>query len=407
MSRDVRRVLLSQALRAFGYGFAAVLLGVSLDQWGWSGTQAGLLLTAVVAGTAVTTLLVGTFGDRFGRRRTYLFLYLALAASGATFGLTDRFWVLSLVALAGALSTEVVESGPFTSVEQAILPSGLSASERPRIFGVYNAIATLAGSAGALAAGGPALLRRAWSDVPADERFFLVLVPIGIVGAMTALSLSEGIEVRQAGKNQGIPLGKSRGNVLRLSALFAMDSLGGGLVVQSFIAYWFRAKFDVSTEVIATLFFAVGILQSVSFMAATRIAERIGLLNTMVFTHLPSNLLLAAIPLAPTLPLAISLLLGRFALSQMDVPARQAYIVSLVAPEERTAAVAYTNSARYLVRPAGPSLAGAGQQLALGLPFMIGGGLKFVYDVLLWSWFRRVPLHPDEAAAAPEEKVKL
>ena len=186
---------------------------------------------------------------------------------------------------------------------------------------------------------------------------------------------------------------------MRLSGLFAIDAFGGGFIVQSFIAYWFSVKFDVSTEVIGAMFFAVGLLQSASFIAATRIADRIGLLNTMVFTHLPSNILLAAIPLAPSLGVAIALLLGRFALSQMDVPTRQAYVAALIPPDERTAAVAYTNSARYATRPVGAALAGVAQQAAIGLPFFIGGGIKIGYDIAIWLWFRRVEL-PDEQEEA-------
>ena len=172
----------------------------------------------------------------------------------------------------------------------------------------------------------------------------------------------------------GVPLHRSRANVARLAGLFAMDALGGGFIVSSFIAYWFGAEYDLSTETLGAIFFVVGLLQAGSFLAATRLAERFGLLNTMVFTHLPSNVLLMLIPLAPTLGVAIALLFGRFALSQMDVPTRQAYIAALVDPEERTAAVAYTNTARYAVRPLGPVLAGLSQQMAFGLPFLIGGG---------------------------------
>lgn len=403
--QDIQRILVAQAVRAFTYGFSSILLGISLEARQWSSTRIGLLLTAVVAGTALMTLVVGTFGDRIGRRRTYCLLFVGLAISGLAFGLTDTFWLLAVVALTGMLSTDVVESGPFTSVEQAMLPTGLGMRESTRIFGVYNAVATLAGSTGALAAGGPSLLRDIWGGVPASERFFLVLVPAGLIGAAIALSLSDRLEVERSRERNSIPLSKSRANVLRLSALFAVDSFAGGFVVQAFIAYWFRVKFDVPPELIGGIFFGVGVLQSASFLAATRIAHRIGLLNTMVFTHLPSNLLLAAIPLAPNLYIAIALLLGRFALSQMDVPTRQAYIASLVEPDERISAVAYTNSARYIVRPAGPALAGLAQEMALGLPFFIGGGLKIAYDLLLWSWFRRVPLEATGIDAAIVEEV--
>jgi MFS family permease len=404
---DIRRVFLAQALRAFAYGFGAVLLGVSLEANGWSSGRVGVLLTCIVAGTAIMSVAVGTLGDRIGRRRFYLALFLGLAAAGAVFALTNEFWVLVAVALAGPLSTDVVESGPFTSLEQAMLPSGLDSHSRTRVFGNYNAIATIAGSFGALAAGGPTLLRGAIDGLPADQRFFLVFVPVGIVGALVASTLSSGVEVEKR-PGLGLPLHRSRSNVFRLAGLFAVDSFAGGFVVQSFIAYWFRHKFGVSVEVLGLVFFVVGLLQAGSFMAATRLADRIGLLNTMVFTHLPSNVLLAAIPLAPSFPVAMALLFGRYALSQMDVPTRQAYLAALVDPDERTAAAAYTNTARYMTRPVGPVLAGVTQQIALGLPFFIGGGLKCAYDVAIWTWFRRVPVDtppPTETAPAAVPSV--
>jgi len=377
MNADVRRIFAAQALRAFAYGFGAVLLGVSLEAKGWSSGRVGLLLTAILAGTALMSIAVGTLGDRIGRRRFYASLFLILAAAGIVFAATDEFWVLAAVGLCGALSTDVVESGPFTSLEQAML-------------------ATIAGSVGALMAGGPALLREAVGGFPADQRFFLVFVPAGVIGALVASRLSQRAEVEKR-PGLGLPLQRSRTNVLRLCGLFAIDSFAGGFVVQSFIAYWFRVKFGVSVEVLGLVFFVVGLLQAGSFLVATRLAERIGLLNTMVFTHLPSNLLLAAIPLAPSFPVAMVLLFGRFALSQMDVPTRQAYIAALVDEEERTAAAAYTNSARYLTRPIGPALAGVAQQVTLGLPFFIGGGVKAAYDIAIWSWFRRVPIGSEES----------
>src|SRR6266536_1350899 len=190
------------------------------------------------------------------------------------------------------------------------------------------------------------------------------------------------------------PLRRSRPAVLRLAGLFAVDALGGGFVVQAFIAYWLAARFGASAATLGLVFFGVGLLQTGSFLVATRLAERIGLLATMVFTHLPSNLLLAAIAFAPSLPVAVGLLFARQALSQMDVPTRQAYVMALVDPAERTAAAAWTNTARYLARPAGPALAGVAGQLALGAPFVVAGAVKAAYDLVLWAWFHRVEL-PD------------
>jgi MFS family permease len=394
VSADANKILAAQGLRAAAYGFGSILLGASLEAQGWSPGRVGLLLAAIVAGNALTSFAVGRYADRLGRRRCYALLFVALALSGCVFGLIESLWPLVLVAMTGTLSTEVVESGPFTSLEQAMLPAVVERSRRARIFGTYNAVATVAGSLGALAAGGPELMARVWPGVAPDQRFFLVFVPVGLAGTALAGSLGEGAEAgTEASRSmEGTALRRSRANVARLCGLFAMDSFAGGFVIQSLIAYWLARRFGVSLQVLGMVFFGAGLLQTGSFLVATRLAERIGLLPTMVLTHLPSNLLLAAIPLAPTAPVAVALLLGRFSLSQMDVPTRQAYVVALVDPQERTAAAAYTNTARYAVRPFGTLFAGVVQQLALGLPFVIGGGIKALYDLLIWRWFRTVPL---------------
>lgn len=395
---DARRILWAQALRAFAYGFGAVLLGSTLDRRGFSSGEVGLVLAAVVGGTVLSSIAVGRWGDRFGRRRAYVVLYLALAVTGVVFAFSGQVWALIAVALTGALSTEVVESGAFTSLEQSMLATDLAGRERIRGFGVYNAVATAAGSVGALAAGGPELLRRVWSGTPIDERFFLVFVPVALAGAAVACTLSPRVEADPRPRDEPVQTGlrRSRHAVLRLAALFAVDSFAGGFVVQSFVAYWFTVQFDASIGVLGVVFFSVGVLQTASFLTASRLAERFGLLRTMVFTHLPSNALLAAIPLAPNLPVAIALLLSRSLLGQMDVPTRQAYVMALVDPDERTPAAAWTNTARYVVRPAGPALAGVSQSVALGLPFFLAGGIKALYDLVLWRWFRSVPLPDDE-----------
>ncbi|MBW3643295.1 MAG: MFS transporter [Actinobacteria bacterium] len=406
MTPDVRRILWAQALRALAYGFASVLLGATLAGRGWSTTKVGLLLSFVLAGTVLATAAVGAWADRLGRRRCYVVLFGALALAGLALGLTDAFWVLAAVALTGALSTEVVESGPFTSLEQAMLSEDLDGSARVRAFGVYNAVAALAGSLGALAAGGPALVREVVPGLPSNQHFFLILTAIGIAGVAVAASLSPAVEAPLLeAETSRVPLRRSRRQVLGLSGLFAVDSFGGGFVIQSFIAFYLARRFGASLEVLGVVFFLLGLLQSASFLVATRLAERFGLLRTMVFTHLPSNLLLASVAFAPTFALAVALLFARQALSQMDVPTRQAYVMALVAPEERTAAAATTNTARYLVRPVGPALAGVAQQVALGLPFLVAGGIKAVYDLALWRWFRHVPLPEEAAQTAAREPV--
>lgn len=409
LSSDARRILWAQGLRAFAYGFGAVLLGSTLEHAGFTSGQVGLVLAAVVAGTVVSSIAIGRWGDRWGRRRSYVALYLALAVTGMVFAFSDQVWVLCAVALTGALSTEVVESGAFTSLEQSMLATELTGLRRTRGFGMYNAIATAAGSAGALAAGGPELLRRVWQGAPVDQRFFLLFVPVALAGAAVAATLSSHAEAqsRPSGMPSAPMLHRSRPAVLRLSALFALDSFGGGFVVQSFIAYWLAVQFDTSVAVLGVVFFSIGLLQTASFLVAPRLAERFGLLRTMVFTHLPSNVLLAAIPLAPNLPAAIALLFGRYVLAQMDVPTRQAYVMALVDPEERTPAAAVTNTARYVVRPVGPALAGVSQSIAFGLPFVLAGGIKSLYDLLLWRWFRTVQLPRDSAEPVAPDRHRL
>jgi MFS family permease len=393
----VATVLASQALRGLAYGLLAVQLGAVLRDRGLDSTQVGLVLAAIVAGSALASLALGRWADQMGRARCYGLLYVALSAAGVVVAAGWPVWLLGLVALSGALSTEVVESGPFTTLEQVMLAStGAPLGRVTRGFGVYNAVATLAGAAGALL-----------GTLPADSRLLGgTLVVVGVGGALLAARLASlGIETprpRRAGP-AARPLASSRGIVGRLAALFAVDSLAGGLVVQAYVAYWLGVRYGASTAVVGVVFAATGVLQAGSFLAAPLIAARVGLLRTMVFTHLPSNLLLAAVPLAPSLSMAIGLLLGRTCLSQMDVPTRQAYVMALVPSAERTAAAAATNTARYVTRPAGPALAGLLQPLGLAIPFVAAGAAKSLYDLVLWRLFRPVqlPIQPATSGGAP------
>jgi predicted MFS family arabinose efflux permease len=355
-----------------------VLIGVTLARRGLSDTSVGAVLAALLAGTALVSVLIARYGDRLGRRRSYRLLFVLMAASGSVLALTGWLPALILVALTGTVSTDVVESGPFTSLEQAMLSH---AAENPtRLFGTYNTVATLAGSFGALIA-----------LAGSSPRWLLVYPLTAAAGLLAAAGLSPAVERGEELDAEPLPpLHRSRGIVMRLSALFALDSFGGGFVPQTFIAYLFVRKYGASPHTLAVVFFAIGILQALSFQAAVRLAGRIGLLRTMVFTHLPSNLLLAAVAFAPNLSSAIALLLARFLLSQADVPTRQAYVVAVVEPSERTAAAAYTNTARYLTRPVAPLLAGAALRSALGAPFVIAGVLKSAYDVGFYVLFRDV-----------------
>ena len=374
LSTDAGHIVAAQAVRALAYGLGSVLIGLTLAQRGRSGLAVGAVLAAILAGNALATVAVARFGDRVGRRRTYGLLFAGMAVAGTVFASTGWLPALVLAALTGTVSTDVVESGPFTTLEQAMLPNATEGDPAP-LFGVYNATATIAGSFGAL-------LALATSSVHA-----LLLYPAAaIAGLLTSARLSEGVE--RGRRSAGPPLERSRGTVRRLSALFALDSFGGGFVPQTLIAYLFARKYGASPHTLAIVFFAIGLLQAISFQFAVQIARRVGLLRTMVFTHLPSNVLLAAVAFAPNLWSAITLLLARFALSQMDVPTRQAYVVAVVDPAERTAAVGYTNTARYAARPFAPLLAGVALRAGLGVPFFVAGALKSVYDVALYALFR-------------------
>lgn len=399
-SSDTRKILAAQALRAFAYGFGAVLLGSILASRGLGPVGVGIVLGSVLAGAMIGQIAVARFSEVWGRRRMYVALYVALAVAGLVFASGSPTWALVLVSLTGALSTEVVESGPFTSLEQAMLAQRIDPDRLAAGFGRYNAVATAAGALGALGAGLPARVREIWPEGPADERWFLLLTISATAGAVVAWSLSSSVEpdVRDTPRRPG--LGESRPAIGRLASLFALDSFGGGFVVQSFMVYWLTTRFDASLTVLGLTFAAIGVLQTLSFLVAPLIAKRFGLLKTMVFTHLPSNFLLAAVAFAPNLQVAIGLLLARTVLSQMDVPTRQAFVMVLVPPSRRAAAAAYTNLARYSVRPVGPTLAGAAQTMAMGLPFLIAGGIKTIYDIALWRSFRDV--RPDDATR-PEE----
>jgi predicted MFS family arabinose efflux permease len=357
-----------------------VLVGVTLARRGLSTTEVGVVLSALLAGAALVSVLLARCGDRFGRRRSYRLLFVAMALAGTVFALTGWLPALIAAALTGTISTDVVESGPFTSLEQAMLPHAAGEQDATRLFGTYNTVATLAGSLGALIA-----------LAGSSPRWLLAYPVAAAAGLLATARLSPAVELGHELEAEPLPpLHRSRRIVMRLSALFALDSFGGGFVPQTFIAYIFVRKYDASPQTLAVVFFAIGILQALSFQGAVWLAGRIGLLRTMVFTHLPSNVLLAAIAFAPNLPSAIALLLARSLLSQADVPTRQAYVVAVVDPSERTAAAAYTNAARYLTRPLAPLLAGAALRGGLGVPFLIAGLLKSAYDIGLYALFRHV-----------------
>ena len=385
--RTARIVLTIQGLRAVLYGFGAVLLGEIVAAEGLSDALVGTIFTVMLVGMALGSLAVARWADRIGRRRSYGVLFVVLGVAGSVFAVSSWPPLLIIAALTGTLSTDANESGPITSLEQAML-SGVDAKSRPRVFGRYNAVAYFAGSLGALAAGGPSALRHIVPALPADQRWLLAYPVVALLCLMLVVRLPpEAGSPTSTGRRQR--LGRSRQGVRRLAGLFSVDAFAGGLVVQSFVVFWFQRRFGASVELMGLVFFAVGLLQAASSLLAARLAGRIGLLNTMVFSHLPSNVMLAAVAFMPTLPLAIAALLGRSLLSQMDVPTRQAYIADMVDPEERVAAAAYTNSARYAARPLGPVVAGTlMQDAALSAPFLAAGAIKVAYDLVLFWRFR-------------------
>jgi MFS family permease len=393
LSRDATLLIAGQAVRAAGYGFTAVVLGALLATRGYGHVRAGLVLGALVAGTALASLLVGAFADRVGRRRCYAVSFLTVAVAGGLVAAGAPFWLLLLVALTGALSTDVIDNGPATTLEQVMLAAEDAGTAR--VYARYNAIGAAAGALGALTAALPGIAR----TFGGDASLFAVLIPVGLVGAALARRLSpavevDAVEVDPASTQPGATatrerLGPSRRTVRHLAVLFAVDAGGGGLVTTGFLAYFFTQRYHVPLAALGWLFFAVTVIQAVSVALAPRLARRFGLVATMVGTHLPSNVLLAVVAFAPSFPIAAALLLARTTLSQMDVPTRQALVMTVVGPAERTAAAAVTNAARYTVRPLGPLVAGAVQSIAIGAPLVVAGVIKSGYDLALWRWARR------------------
>jgi MFS family permease len=403
LTGDARLLVAGQGVRAAGYGFTAVLLGALLAARGFTSVQVGVVLTALIAGTALASLAVGRFGDRVGRRRYYMVFFCGIAVAGVVVAAGVPLWVLLVVALTGTLSTDVVDNGPATTLEQAMLATEDAGTAA--VYGRYNAVGAAAGALGSLAVILPGLGPHGTSEVHAW--LFLVLVPVGITGAILATRLSPAVEASPDKATTLGPvtrarsrLGPSRGVVRRLAGLFAVDAAGGGLVTTGFLSYYFAERYHVSVVELGWLFFAVSVVQAVSVALAPLLARRFGLIATMVGTHLPSNLLLASVAFAPTFGVAAVLLLARTTLSQMDVPTRQALVMTVVTPGERTAAAAITNASRYTVRPIGPLIAGLVQQLALGAPLVVAGAVKAGYDLTLWGWARHLGL-TSRASARP------
>jgi MFS family permease len=390
---DGKKLLVTRGLRTFGYGYLAVALGLYLQQLGLSSFQVGLVLTAAVAGSALMNILWSLVADRFGRRRAIATMAALMVAGGLVFALGDRLWLLILGAFTGTISASSAEVGPFVTVEQAILPQTAPDERRTWLFSIYDTVGSLAGAAGALLTGAVALFARFGLTGASSYRpLFVIYAGIGLLNLVFFLSLSERVEsARVDGRRRLTGLHRSTGLVAKLSALFGLDALAGGLVLQSIVAYWFHLRWGLSPATLGVLFFWAGLLSGASLLAAGWMAQRFGLLNTMVFSHLPSNLLLILVPLAPAAWLAILFFLARMSVSQMDVPTRRSYTMAVVAPDERTAAAGITNVARTVASAFSPLVSGAAIGIgALALPFFIAGGLKVIYDGLVYATFRNV-----------------
>jgi len=403
MKKDIPLLFTTRIIRMFGYGFLSVVLALYLAQRGLSEGEIGLLLTLTLAGDAAITLWITTSADRMGRRRMLIVGAALMILAGVIFSLTGNYILLVVTAIIGVISPSGNEIGPFLSIEQAALSQLLPDKRRTQIFAWYNLVGSFATATGALAGGGLAQLLQRAGYTPLNS-YRAVLLGYTLIGAILSalfLVLSGSVEAPRLAEATSAPrrlgLHKSRGVVFKLSSLFAIDAFAGGLVVQSMVAYWFNIKFGVQPAVLGSIFFGANILAGISALSAAWIAKRIGLINTMVFTHIPSNILLILVPLMPTLPLAITALLLRFSISQMDVPTRQSYTMAVVSPDERSAAMGVTSIARSVGATLSPAI--TGQLLAvpalIGAPFLIAGGLKIVYDLLVWRGFRAV-MPPEE-----------
>jgi len=399
LSADGKKLLATRILRTFAYGYLATALGLYLDRLGLTPTEIGVVFTAAIAGSALMTVFWSIVADRYGRRRTVATMALLMAAGGIVFALTSSFVVLILAAFTGTISATSSEVGVFQTVEQAILPQTAPNEKRTWLFSIYNTIANIAGAFGSLFAASVGFFASlGLSGADAYRPLFVLYAAIGLANFLIFVTLSDRVELAHVeGQRRFIGIHRSAGTVAKLSALFGLDAFAGALVVQSIVAYWFFLRWGLQISDLAIIFFWVGILSGLSLLAAGWLAERIGLLNTMVFTHLPSNVLLLFVPLAPSAPLAVALFLLRMSVSQMDVPTRQSYTMAVVDPDERTATAGITNVARTTASAISPTLSGmAFAAAALSLPFFVAAGIKIVYDGLIFLTFRNV--HPPEEA---------
>jgi MFS family permease len=394
-STDVRLLFTSRAVRLFAFGFLSVVLALYLDACGLSTRTIGLVLTMALVGDAVLSLLITTSADRIGRKRMLIASAVLMAAGGVAFASTSHAPWLVLIATLGVFSPSGSEVGPFLSIEQASLAHLVGAQRRTRVFARYVLVGSFATATGALAGGTIAeALQRTGMSVRDSYRVLLWAYTVcGGVLLVIFARLTSRIEVQVSSDVRRVfGLHRSRRAVVKLASLFALDAFAGGFIVQSLLALWFHMRFDMDIGALGGLFFAANMLAGISALFAARIAARIGLINTMVVTHLPSNVLLCLVPLMPNAALAVTILLLRSSISQMDVPTRQSYTIAIVDPDERSAAAGVTGIARSVGASLSPALSGSLMAAAplAALPFFIAGGLKIAYDLLVFRGFRSV-----------------
>ena len=372
-------------MRAYAYGFTAILLGHLLAQSHSSTLLVGFVLSFIVLGSALASLFLMRFGEKIGRIRAYKLIYTLLAISGLIIGLHPTPWTIACVGLIGVLSTDANENGPATSLEQAMLADEHHSSKFVKVFGRYNGVAALFGSLGALTQGWLSNINRFNTSYSG----FYILIPLGIMGWFLAGSLK--FPELQAPQNykKGLRGSPARSRIMQLSALFAIDSMAGGLTTTAWLSYYLTNRYHTSAGLLGYLFFCFAILASLSMFLAPLIAARIGLVQTMVMTHLASNIFFISAAFCGHLTLAIIFLLLRATFSQMDIPTRQALLMAVVPQEDRMASAALTNAARYSARPIAPTFSAALQHIALGAPLVVGGSIKIIYDCLILIWARK------------------
>ena len=393
LSTDGRRLLAARALRTFGYGYLSVVLALYLKALGIEESLIGVILAAAIAGSTLMTIGWSLVADRYGRRRTSVTMAALMALGGLIFAVSGHPLLLLLGAMTGAISATSSEVGVFNAIDQAVLPQTADERHRTRAFTIYNLVGNLSAALGSLAAASVGVFAAlGLSGADAYRPLFILYALIGLANLVLFARLSPAVErARVEGRRHLVGVHRSGGIVARLAALFALDAFAGGFVVNALVAYWFSVRWDLDAAALGVLFFWVGVLSSASFLVAGWLASRIGLLNTMVLTHLPSNVLLMLMPLAPTAWLAVALFLARMSISQMDVPTRQSYTMAVVDPDERTATAGITNVARSSAAALSPAVSGwAFSVAALGLPFFLAGGLKIAYDLMIYAAFRGV-----------------